>query len=221
VIHTLLHDIDVPRSNFGIYGIESLRKVEGDTVAQFRKLSGINDIDKAFLIKTGRRPNDAEKRYQYRIDEGKERLSRIYFVNWAAYAAQHILLKHDPIMPCSKEVTDLTTYVFGHKLPEFLLHRIGYLVRYRMYSFNEGYYALNVWQIMQVVASLDAINSDRSSSSISLLFNKIYKRDPLEVETRICKKLDLTKEPDEIEHEIKSFVQVIWETNFRAPRGPR
>jgi hypothetical protein len=192
--------------NFGIYDIESMKVLEGIYAFNFAKYANIEN-DKAFIIKNGRRPNKIELNYQKRLNNGEHAPHNAYFFNWYSYSAQNVMLEYPTIIQSTKTIKEIAEHTFGHKLKEDDIHTVCKLTRNKTYDLNKAYYGVNTWQLMSVVASLNYLDVHKNSKSISLLFNKIYKRKPNNTEIEICKTLKLTT-PEEIENEIESYITV-------------
>lgn len=220
MIHLLSHPIEYKTNFFGIFGIESMRIIEGIYAFMFSKYSGISDPYKCFLIKNGRKPNKAELKFQEYIRECGKVPTRCYWFNWSFYCSQNILLKNLKLMPSMDLIRKESTKLFGHYVPDEYLHTIAKLVRFKMHDLRVGYYGVNVWQSMIIVASLDSIGANRSTTSIKMLFNKIYKREPLQREIDCCTNLQLTT-AEEIQNEIESFGKIISKRTVSARRSPR
>ena len=191
---------------FGIYGLDSMRVVEGIYAYHYKKNTNLN-IEKCFLIKTGRHPNQYELDYQKRLEEGEKAPHGVYDFNWMCYSVQNILIECPTLPPSTKEITKISENTFGHKLDESVIFTIGQLVRTKLYDFKVGYSGINIWQIMGVVASLDCAGVNKNDKSIRLMFNKIYKRNPVHQEISVCTSLVLSN-PEEIEHEIEQSISV-------------
>lgn len=204
---------------FGIYGLDSMRVVEGIYTHHHKKYTNL-DVKKCFLIKTGRHPNEYELEYQKRLDDGEKAPHGVYEFNWVHYAAQNITIEHPVLPPSTAEVVRISERVFGHKVEEGMIYSIDQLVRQKMYHFKHGYFGINVWQIMGVVAALDCINANKNDKSIFLMFNKIYKRDPVHQELAICKQLVLNN-PEDIQNEIEKFTSIKIKRVVTASRRPR
>lgn len=205
---------------FGIFGLDSLRVVEGIYAHHYKKHTGL-EIEKCFLIKTGRHPNKYELDYQKRLDDGENAPHGVYKYNWMMYSVQNIVLKY-PILPVpTRIIRTMAENVFGHKLGDPIIFQIDHMIRDKIYDFKKGYYGANVWQIMGVVAALNSINVDKNDTSIRLMFNKIYKRDPIYPELPLCKKLVLSNNPEDIENEIEQFTELQYKKIVSAKRKPR
>lgn len=193
--------------DFGIYDVNSMKVLECIYAYNHSKFTSL-PIEKSFLIKTGRKPNDYELNYITKIKNGDVKVpNRLYISNWSVYAAQNILLEHPILVPSSKEIQKFITEAYGHSISIEDFHYVSKLVRYKINDLNQGYYAINVWQIMGVIGSLEALNSPKNEYAISLLFNKIYKRDPLDFEIDLCSRLSLS-DMEEMESEIESAIQL-------------
>lgn len=221
MVYDLSNEIIYYPREFGIFGLESMRVVEGIYVHNFMVNSGMSDPTKAFLIKIGRLPNKQELKYQDKLSDGIKAPHGVYKYNWSIYSAQNVFLQHPILVPSTDEVSRISEDTFGHKLKDSTLHEIGRLIRNRMYSLQLYYYGVNVWQVMGIASSLDSIKSNRNEQSISLLFNKIYKRDPINVEIKICKNLKLTNNPQEIQDEIEQYVKIHDKNSVGSRRGAR
>lgn len=194
--------------DFGIYYIDAMKVVEGIYAYNFNKHSNLNDSAKSFLIKTGRKPTDEELDFQKRLEAGEKAPHNAYWFNWCCYSAQNIFVKHPHLIPSTKEVKDISENTFGHSLDDKHIYNITSMLRTKMFKIVDGIFGVNVWQIMGVVASLDCNSIPRNDKYIALLFNKIYKREPISQEISCCKTLDLSKDPEELRNEIKSIVKV-------------
>lgn len=203
---------------FGIYGLDSMRVVEGIYTYHYQKHTGI-DVKKCFLIKTGRKPNEYELEYQKRLSEGEKAPHGVYEFNWMNYASQNIIIEHPILPPPTSEIIRISENVFGHKLQDSTIFTIDQLVRMKMYDFKTNYYGINVWQIMGVVAALNCVGVNKNDKSISLMFNKIYKRSPVHQEIQICKSLVLST-PEEIQNEIEQITPV-FNKRIVSAREPR
>lgn len=192
---------------FGIYDPESLRVVECVYAYNFMVNSGLNDPNKAFLIKTGRSANEPELEYIDRIKNGEKAPHGVYNHNWIVYSAQNVSLKYPGLTPSTKSVKEISEKTFGHKISYEVLNSIIALSKKRIYMLQKGYYGVNVWQPIEVCCALDSIGLNRSQESISLLFNKIYRRDPKLEELTICKSLKITNY-QEIKDEIEQIIDV-------------
>lgn len=204
--------------HFGIYGIESLRVIEGIYAHNYAKATG-TDPATAFLIKTARKPNQAELDYQQRLEDGERAPHGTYWFNWYQYSVQNVLLKYS-LPPSSKQIRDIVESTFGHALENERVYVMSKLVRDGCYNLNNHYFGVNTWQIIEVIAALDALGLDRDYKAIALLFNKIYKRDPLGIEYECCEKVNITT-PEEIQNEIESIVDVKIGRAVSAKRGAR
>jgi len=206
VVYNLNSQIIYQPREFGIYGLDSMRVVEGIYAYHYRKNTNL-DIKKCFLIKTGRYPNEYELQYQKRLENGEKAPHGVYDFNWICYSVQNILIEYPILPPSTKEITNIAENTFGHKLDESIIFTIGQLTRSKVYDFKLGYSGINVWQIMGVVAALNCINANKNEKSIRLMFNKIYKRDPVYQEISVCSSLVLN-DPEEIENEIEQLIPV-------------
>lgn len=218
MIHTFAHPIEYKSQRFGIFGLESMRVIEGIYAYHHYLYTGL-DSQKCFLIKNGRMPNEAELDYQQRLKDGEPVPYRSYWFNWSIYCAQNILLQNHRLMPSMEIISKEANHLFGHRMEDEYLHTIAKLVRYNTYDLRTGYYGVNVWQTMTVVASLDSINVERNINSIVLLFNKIYKREPLQREIDCCLSLRLTT-TEETKNEIESFGPISGKKVVIAKRSP-
>lgn len=219
MIHLLEHPIEYKSQRFGIFGLESMRVIEGIYAYNHSLYSNVDDPIKCFLIKNGRIPNKAELEYQQKLREGEPVPLRSYWFNWCIYCTQNILLQNHKLMPSTKTILKEVKRVFNHRITDEYLHTIAKLVRFNTYDLRVAYYGVNVWQTMTVVAALDSINAQRSAKSIRLLFNKIYKREPLQREIDCCSQLKLTTS-EEIRNEIESFGPVFGQKVVAAKRSP-
>lgn len=203
------------KSAINLFDVNALRLIEGIYVFQFMKFSSVTDVNTAFLLKTGRKINQSEIDFQNRLANGENTAFGIYESNWNIYCAQAIYDKCGILHPSTEEIRRIYKEVLGYYPSYDDTHIVNRLVRYRKYDLFLGYYIPNIWQVMQTVAALDAAGLDRKVSSISALFNKIYKREPRQYEIDICKKLDLNKSTEDIRHEITSVIAVKGEANYR------
>lgn len=215
MLHLLTSPIPHGRSLIPAFDVGGLRLVEGIYVSEFIKQGHCTDIETAFLFKTGRRPNQAEIDFQVRIKNGEKTYAGIYESNWHTYCSQAIHDKHGILNPSTAYIRKIYKEVLGYYPSYDNTHIIGRLVRYRKYDLLVGYFISNTWQLMGIVAAMDAIGVARKASSISALFNKIYKREPREFEVELCKKLDLTKSTEDIRNEITAVITVKGEANYR------
>jgi len=206
VVYNLTHKIIYQPSQFGIYGIESLRVVECMYAIQYSKITGA-DVVKSFLIKTGRRPNQSELDYINRVFEGEKAPTGVYQHNWIVYSSQNLSLKHPYLLPSTREVREITENTFGHRVNNDIVNLVAALSSNKVYSLQGGYYGVNIWQPIEICCALDSAEVERNDTAIRLLFNKIYKRDPIPEEILICKSLQLTT-PQEIQNEIEQIVKV-------------
>jgi len=209
-------EIHYYRKYFGIYCVKSMSVLENSYVLNYRTITN-SDIEKSFLIKNGRLPTERDYNYQQRIETRSELCpAGSYWFNWYAYSAQNLLIKYPGLMPSSKQIQEVAEETFGHELSQDHIVTIAKLMKVRYYDISLSFYGINVWQWMIIANSLNIIGN-KNDISIKLLFNKIYKRDPLEKEIDIIKKLDLTKKPWEIRYEIESSVklQSTWTVSVR------
>lgn len=195
-----------------------MRIIEGIYAYSHFLYSDLNDPIKCFLIKNGRVPNQAELNYQQRLKNGEHSPLRSYWFNWCIYCAQNIYLQNHRLMPSMAIISEEANKLFKHEMKEEYLHTIAKLIRHNMYNICDAYFGVNVWQTMIVVASLNSIGANRNVNSIQLLFNKIYRRKPLQREIDCCLRLNLTT-AEEIKNEIKSFGPVFGEKVVAARRS--
>lgn len=215
MLHLLESPIANGKSVIRLFDIGGLRIVEGIYVNEFMKRSGCADVDIAFLFKTGRKINQAEKAFQARLNNNEGSSSGIYESNWNTYCVQAIFDECGILHPSTDEIRRIYKDIFGYYPSYDDTHIVNRLIRHRKYDLLSGYYIQNTWQVMQISAALDAAGLNRKVPSICALFNKIYKREPKQYEIDICKKLDLTKSTEEIRHEITSAISVNGEENYR------
>jgi len=194
-------------SDFGIYDVKSMEVIQTIYAHNYSKQTG-NTFKKSFLIKNGRSPNKQEEEYNDRLTNKEKAPHNAYWFNWCCYSVQNILINSGIIPPSSKVVKEISEKTFGHKLNEHYVHIINRQVRNNIYNLKEGLYGINVWQIMIIKDSLLKNNIEVTPKSISLLFNKIYKREPKIKEIKCCQNLFLNQTPEEIENEIKSIVEI-------------
>jgi len=206
MVYDLTHEIIYQPRRFGIYGIESLRVVECVYAIQHSRHAGI-DASKSFLIKTGRKPNKLELDYIERVKNGEKAPFGVYQHNWVIYSSQNLLLKHPHLLPSTKEIKDITEKTFGHSVDYKIVNLVAAVSENKVYSLHDGFYGVNVWQLMGVCCSLDCLKINRDDSSIRFLFNKIYKREPKTEEITVCKCLKITT-PQEIQDEIEQIIKV-------------
>ena len=215
MLHLITDPVSSARSLLALFSVDALRIIEGVYVNQFMKCSNSADVDSAFLLKTGRKINQSEREFQDRLNLGEGSFAGIYENNWHMYTVQAIFHKCGILPPSTEEIRTIYKDVMGYYPSYDNTHIINRLVRYRKYDMLTGYYVPNIWQVMQVTAAMDSAGLARKSQTISVLFNKIYKRDPKPYEVDICKRLDLTKSTEEIRHEVTSVISVEGEDSYR------
>lgn len=220
MVYDYSHEIIYYPRQFGIYGLESLRVVECIYAFQFMIKSGINDPNKAFLIKTGRPINEAELNYIKRIKEGEKAPHGVYEHNWIVYSSQNVNLQYPGLMTSTDNIKKITENTFGHKINSDTLNKVCSLSKKRVYKLQNGYYGVNVWQPIEICCALDRNKITRTEKSISILFNKIYKRDPKPEELLICKVLKITNSQD-IQNEIERIVEIKIKKAVDSPRSVR
>jgi hypothetical protein len=207
VVYDYQHEIIYYPRQFGIFGLESLRVVECIYAFQFMIHSGIDDPNRAFLVKTGRLINEAELNYIKRIKEGEKAPNGVYEHNWVVYSSQNVNLQYPGLMTSTKNIREITENTFGHKVNSNILNKVCSLSKKRIYKLQNGYYGVNTWQPIEICCALDKNKITRTEKSISILFNKIYKRDPKPEEISICKTLKITNNQD-IQDEIERIVEI-------------
>lgn len=192
--------------NDGIYDVNVYRYIECVYVYYYMKQTNI-DHDKAFLIKTGRKPNKIELIGLEYIHE-RPQLQNVYWSHWCIFAMQNIDLAHPILIPKYDDIKEISEYTFGHKLEDHIIHYICNLLRKKRNKFKitNEICGINMWQIICITAMLDYCKLDKKSNSIILLFNKIYKRNPIQGEINLCQKLNLL-EIGNYKDEIKSIVK--------------
>ena len=202
-----MHDkIIYRRNHFGIYDLKSMGVLEGVYAYNYSKITGISP-EKAFLLKNGRRPEEMETEYLDRLFSGEYAPYDSYWHNWSYYSAQNVMLEHPIFVPSFGEISRIGELTFGHSLEEDRVHGICKIIRSGSFNLKESYYGVNTWQILQTAMTINKLNA-KHDRAISLLFNKIYKRDPLEYEISLCKRINLDASSKEIRDEIESTVQV-------------
>lgn len=193
-------------SRFGIYGLMSMSIVQCIYAIKYSEHTNI-DVHKSFLIKNGRNPDSKEIDYINRVLQGEKAPLGSYNHNWIIYSSQILSMKHPRLLPSTKIVKEITENVFGHKVGNDILNLVAAIVQNMIYSLKNGYYGVNTWQPLSITKALDSIGLNRNKKSIHLLFNKIYKRDPLKEEITICKKIKFTCQQD-MQHEIERLIKV-------------
>lgn len=196
-------------SRFGIYDVDSLRIIENIYAFNFNKNSGINDYTKSFLIKNGRSPDDDDIDYMTRLENGEKAPHNAYWFNWCSYAIQNIQIEYPLLPPPTEKILEISQKLFGHKINEHYVHIINKQVRFKSHKISKNWiYGVNVWQIMSTIKTSELLRITKNEKSMSLLFNKIYKREPTDKELECCIKINIHKPAEEMENEIKSIVEV-------------
>lgn len=191
---------------FGIYGLMSMSIVQCIYAIKFSEYTNTN-IDKSFLIKNGRKPTKIESDYINRVLQGEEAPHGVYKHNWIVYSSQNLLLEHPRLLPSTSTIRKIIEKTYKHSVDSDTVNLVAALSRNQTYSLDNGYYGVNTWQPLSISKALDSLNLKKDKRSISLLFNKIYKRDPIEEEISICKKVVFTCSQD-IQNEIENTIEV-------------
>lgn len=174
------------------------------------------EINKSFLLKNGRKPNNHDIDMINYFSNIKRPPIGIYQTNWMIYTTQSIYDKNY-INILTEDVKNEFRNVHGYDPTYQELHATGRCVYWKKWKIDKVIYPPNVWQYMSICACLDNLNLQRKSESIITLFNKIYKRKPLDFEIELCTKLDLTMDGEVLRNEIISVVKVYYDFTRTKP----
>lgn len=172
------------------------------------------DIKSAFLIKNGRKPNQEDLDF---IQNKRFDNSPTCFYDMHTYCAQILKNKYNFLPISTKTIKEEyktlnnidilnndTIHIINNnykKIPKFSI---------------SNYKCINIRQLMIICHCLIENNINKSDQNIKLLFNKIYKRDPINKEYALCKILDITKDKLEVKNEVNKFCEIRDESNHRG-----
>lgn len=201
-----------------LYDINTLRQFECTYAHHLLINTNLNNCEKAFFLRNNRKPN------KYDVDHVEYLKSAFKPVDpdtyWNTYVFQAIYDDFGDLEVSSDIISKYYKEILKFEINYDNLHEIGRSIRYKFGKVlsDKGYNMINVWQLMQVSAVINTNNITKNPNNIKFIFNKIYKRKPLDQEVQIILCLDLDSGIQGVRNEIVKYFKVAYEATFRRRR---
>jgi hypothetical protein len=205
-----------------LYDVNTLRQFECTHAHHLIAYTKLSDYEKAFFLRNNRKPNKYDLEHMEFL-KTVVNLPVDSDTHWNTYVSQAIYDDFGDLEVSSNIISKYYKEILKFDIDYDNLHEIGRYMRYKFGRLltDNGYNMVNVWQLMQISAIIDTNNITKNCDNIIFIFNKIYKRKPLDQEVQIILCLDLDSGIQGVRNEIVKYFKVAYEYSFRRRRLTR